>query len=126
MIGRHWIFASELAEPDQTNAKSSMISALQSSYEAGDRVCNQGKTHRQVVGVLQGRLAGVDIELRSEMQLPTPQAVGMFFHIERHKNIRQLAPLIEAANRYCDENPAVDRADFIRAIGVYAEVQGIV
>ena len=124
LIGRLWIFASELGEPDQTNAKDSMISALKDSYLMGSRVCNQGKTQRLIVGVLQGRLAGVDVELIPEMQVPTHQAVEMFFNVEAHRNIEQVAPLVGAANRFCDENPAVNRADFVREIREYAQAQG--
>jgi hypothetical protein len=124
LIGRLWIFASGLTEPDQTNAKDSMISALKDSYYMGSRVCDQGKTQRSVVGVLQGRLEGVDIELGTEMHVPTPLAVAMFFHVEAHRNIEQLEPLLNAANRFCDDNPAVNRDDFIRKIRLYAQVEG--
>ena len=126
VVGRLWIFASQLVEPDQTNAKNSMISALKDSYYQDSRVCNEGKTQRLVVGVLQGRLQGVNIELGADMQLPTAQAVEMFFNVEAHRNIDQLAPLLEAANRFCDVNPLVNRAGFIREIEIYAQNQEIV
>jgi hypothetical protein len=113
-----------LTEPDQTNAKDSLISALKDSYYMGSRVCDQGKTQRSVVGVLQGRLEGVDVELSTEMQVPTPQAVAMFFHVEAHRNIEQLAPLFNAASRFCDDNPAVNRDDFVLQIRLYAQAQG--
>jgi DNA-directed RNA polymerase specialized sigma24 family protein len=124
LIGRLWAFASKLAEPDQTNAKGGMISALKDSYLMGSRVCNQGKTQRLIVAVLQGRLAGVDIELIPEMQVSTPQAVQMFFTMKAHRDIEQLEPLVGAANLFCDENPAVNRADFVREIREYAQAQG--
>ena len=126
LIGRLWIFASGLTEPDQTNAKNSMIFALKNSFDdMGSRLCNQGKTQRLVVGVLQGRLAGVDVELRPGMQVPTRQAVEMFFNIETHRTIERLELLVGAANRFCDENPAVSRDDFIREIREYARAQGL-
>lgn len=66
----------------------------------------------------------MDIELTPEMQVPTRRAVEMFFNVEAHRNIEQLEPLIDAANRFCDENPAVNRNDFVREIREYAQAQG--
>ena len=89
----------------------------------GSRVCNQGKTQRLVIGVLQGRLNGVDIELIPDMRVSTAQAVAMFFNIEANKGIRKLQPLVEAANHFCDQNPAVNREEFILEINKYAETE---
>ena len=128
LIGRFWIFASQLTEPEQGNAKHSMILALKDSYSAGDnRICNQGKTQRLIVGVLQGRLQGVDIELIAQMQVTTEQAADMFFVTQAHRDIQDLEPLLDAANRFCALNPNVNREDFIRFLKEnYARVQGMI
>jgi len=125
VIGRLWVFASELAEPDRTNAKAGMISALKNSYDhMATRVCDQGKTQRLLIAVLQGRLAGVNIELIEEMKFPIAQAIQMFFSIEANQHIQQLQPLLEAARRFCDQNPLINQEDFLREIKQYAQNSG--
>ena len=119
------MFASQLTEPDQTNAKVSMISALKDSYDLGRRVCNQGKTQRLIVGVLQGRFSDVDIELNPDMQLTTNQALQMFFAIERHQEITEFSALLRAAEQFSQEHPLIQKEDFLEQIKRYAEVQGI-
>lgn len=122
IIGRLWLFASELTEPEQTNAKQSMIEALKNSYEDGHRVCNPGKVQRLIGGVLGGRLQGVDIEeLGENMQVTTNLAVAMFFNRKDHQTITALDPLLAAANKFCDENPAISRGEFLREIHAYAD-----
>jgi hypothetical protein len=72
-IGRLWHFASNYADPlattpetqarEQENARRSLFGALATSIEAdGHLVCNPGKLQRIAVGVLQGRLPGVNID----------------------------------------------------------------
>ena len=125
LIARLWIFSSQLTEPEQTNAKSGMISSLRDSYDLGGRVCNPGKAQRLVVAVLQGRLAGVNIEGGMPIQIPAAQAIAMFFADETRREIDMLHVLLAAANRFCDENRSVNRPEFIREIRAYAEQQGI-
>ncbi len=48
----------------------------------------------------------------------------MFFHMEAHRNIEQLEPLFNTANRFCNDNPAVNRDDFVLQIRLYAQAQG--
>ncbi|MBM3201694.1 MAG: hypothetical protein FJZ56_04720 [Chlamydiae bacterium] len=125
VIARLWIYASTLNEPEQTNAKDSMIYALQDSYEMQARVCNQGKTQRLVIGVLQGRLSGVDVEEIQEIKVSTHVAIQMFFSYSENTKITDYAALINAANQFCDENSAVNRADFLSEIRAYARIQNI-
>ncbi|PIZ33122.1 MAG: hypothetical protein COY39_03490 [Alphaproteobacteria bacterium CG_4_10_14_0_8_um_filter_37_21] len=63
-LGRLWYFASELEDKkDQKNAKLSLMSGLADSIETdGLIVCNPGKLQRMIIGVLQGRLPGVNID----------------------------------------------------------------
>ncbi len=122
VIGRLWIFASTLTEIEQAMAKWGMVSALKESYYMEGRVCNPGKLQRLIVSVLQGRFEGVNIELIEGMQVSAGPAMTLFF-TDEHKAIQQLAPLIEAANRFCDENPLVNRGEFLDKIKEYAETE---
>ncbi len=124
LIGRLWVFVLKLEEPDRTNAKESMVFALKDSYFMGSEVCSSGKTQRLIVGVLQGRLPRVNVDIELITGVSKAEAAQMFFNVEAYQNIEQLAPLIDAANRFCDENPAVDRADFVHEIEEYARHQG--
>lgn len=124
VIARLWVFASKLTELDQTLAKDGIIFGLKESCEEKFRVCNPGKVERLITAVLQGRLPGVEIELMTKKEVSTGQAMEMFFYREAHRGIEQLEPLLDAANRFCDENPAVNRTDFIREIIAYAQAGG--
>lgn len=126
VIGRHWIFAEGLAEPEQTNAKKGIISALKDSYSFGKRICNQGKTQHFAVAVLQGRLAGVNIEGEPHLRIATVHAINMFFSNEPHRNIAILAELLQAANQFCDANPLVDRESFLQEVNQYVLREQIV
>ncbi len=123
VVGRLWIFASNLTGLDQAIAKGGMISALKESYDEGDRVCQPGKVQRLIVSVLQGRLEKVSIELVEGMKVDKAVAMNMFFIKEAHAAIKQLPPLIDAANQFCDDNPLVNRDDFLRGMEEYAQVQ---
>jgi hypothetical protein len=123
LIGRLWIFASQLNEKEQTNAKRGMISALQNSYENGARVCNQGKTQRLIVAVLQGRLKEVDIDRVSmPKRIAKADAMQLFFTPERQK-ITIKAELLQAVAKFCDENPGIDKQEFLVDINAYAVEQ---
>ncbi len=127
LIGRLYIFASSLSGKEITNAKMSMIGALSRSYDSfGDRICNDGKTERQVVSVLQGRLKGVNID-DARIQVTKQQAMRMFFYRPENSNPNiSLHDLRQAANHFCDENAGVNRAEFIEEIRTYARNSGIV
>ncbi len=123
VIGRLWIFASNLTGLDQAIAKGGMISALEQSYDMRYRVCQPGKVQRLIVSVLQGRLAKVNIELIEGMKVGKEVSLRMFFMKEAHMAIKQLPLLIDAANQFCHENPLVNRAEFFLGIEEYAEAQ---
>ncbi|KAG6559119.1 hypothetical protein RHABOEDO_001749 [Candidatus Rhabdochlamydia oedothoracis] len=125
LIGRLRIFISKLPENEQINALTSMISALSDSYnDCNTRVCNQGKTQRLVVAVLQGRLPGVNIE-GDVISITTEAAMEMFFNIKAHQEIDKFKDLIEAANQFCNEHVLVNKDTFILEIKEYARVQEI-
>ncbi|MDE3046338.1 MAG: leucine-rich repeat domain-containing protein [Verrucomicrobiota bacterium] len=135
LIGRLWIFSSQLKDSkDQTSAKNGMIFALQDSYDDFDgkksRVCNQGKTQRLAVAVLQGRLVGVNIDrvpidlpTAQAAEVPTAQALTMFFANPANQAIDKKDVLMIAVNQFCNQNPAVNRDTFIEEINKYAKLQ---
>jgi hypothetical protein len=126
VVGRLWVYASDLTEPDQTNAKIGMISALKKSYDSvGARICDPGKTQALVIAVLQGRLTGVNIELTEQMQVTTADSINMFFNVESNRNIKELQPLIQAAETFCNQNSLINREDFLNGIREYARIGGI-
>ncbi len=119
LVARVWMFASD-HEPN--NTKRGMVLALADSYEHQERVCNQGKAHRLVIAVLQGRLAGVNIE-GEVSEVSVPQALTMFFHLPGHRDLAE-EPLFAAADKFCAENSAVPKEAFLKAVQDYAENQG--
>jgi len=126
VMGRLWIYASRLPENEEGNAKEGMLSALLGSFDFdGTRICNQDKTQRLAIAVLQGRLQGADIEeMRLEGQRPTAgEASRDFFSIQAHINIDDLRVLREAANRFCDDRPLIPRQEFMDQINEYARHQ---
>lgn len=125
LICRLWIFASQLPDPvDVNNAKQGMITALQQSYENGCRVCNPGKTQRLVVAVLQGRLAGVQIE----EEIPLSQAaIQLFFlkpSVQRAANREELQREVDLFLEQETNLSPVDRQRFVAAVWEYAALEG--
>lgn len=125
VIARMWLYASTHPKvADQDQAKSGMIGALGDSFEDGDRVCNQGKTQRLCLEVLQGRLTGVNID---GIKPPSSaDAMTMFFLNPNHQSIQDLEALVQAANHFADGNPNINKEGFLQEITAYAGVEGIV
>lgn len=77
-LGRLWYFTTQLPDDtsdpenpgkDRVNAQISLMTGLADSIDSnGSLVCNPGKLQRMVIGVLQGRLAGVNID-KVDMQV---------------------------------------------------------
>jgi hypothetical protein len=116
VIGRLWIYASDLKGAEQTNAKQGMISALQKSYEHDARVCNQGKTQRLMIAVLQGRLKGVDVD---GVPLTRQQAAAAF--LEAHRDIQVRTQLLAAAPLFRPTDIHMNRRELIEDIHTYAD-----
>jgi hypothetical protein len=76
LIGRLWGFISGCDEKNQNECKEGMLTALSTSFEGGNLVCNQGKTQRLLIAVLQGRLKGVQIDDLAPVLSPD-QALGL-------------------------------------------------
>ena len=122
LVARLWIFASSLQEPEQENAKSGMVTALANSYESGQRICNQGKTQRLAVAVLQGRLEGVKIDDEAPLLLSTEKALALFFEDERRKTMSK-SELLKAAEEFLKTAKNVDAAAFNKGIEDYIRLQ---
>ncbi|HSX14159.1 MAG TPA: hypothetical protein VLE96_07055 [Chlamydiales bacterium] len=137
LIARLWRFSqtyTDLRAQDMDREKEnvvvSIVKALCQSIESdGHRVCNPGKVQRLVVGVLQGRLEGVDIDhlvLEDVTPVSTKQAIDMFMAVASNKELyvamnSDTSPeaqerFLTAANRFCEENQNVNRQEFISQI----------
>ncbi len=89
-----------------------MVTALSTSFEHGSLVCNQGKTQRLLIAVLQGRLEGVQIDDLAPVLSPD-HALAVFFSDERRQNINDKEELLAEANSFLQLNPSVQRESFM-------------
>lgn len=128
VVARFWRFIENYNDPngnielERNNAKIAMVQTLSRCFEGnGKLVCNPGKVQRLAVAVLQGRLAGVDIdEIQEALVIPTNQAITLFFSLEWRQQL-SLDPnreeeLIAEAMRFCNENPLIDRETFLAEV----------
>jgi hypothetical protein len=126
LIARLWNFIEKrIEEPtEQEIAKEGIISALCESVQDGSLVCNQGKTQRLCVHVLQGRLSGVEID-----NVATPptsdQALNIFFQNEQRQQLTTWAALKQEAELFLEQNPLVDRVGFMQKLKDYCATLGI-
>jgi hypothetical protein len=122
VIARLWKFIQEMEDKaDQEIAKAAMIIALSQCFnDDGSRICNPGKVQHLFVAVLQGRLEGVQIDkmapIDAIMMVPTTQAVQMFSLYPENQGHEELIPLLRAAGKFADENPGVNRKEFLIAV----------
>ena len=118
LIGRLWGFISGCDENNQDECKKGMLTALSTSFEGENLVCNQGKTQRLLIAVLQGRLEGVQIDDLAPVLTPD-QAFGLFFADERRRGIQDKQELLREANDFLQENPIVHRESFMAKLEAY-------
>jgi ankyrin repeat protein len=127
LIARLWNFIEKhIKDPnDKVIAKEGIISALCESVQDGGLVCNQGKTQRLCVHVLQGRLSGVEID-NLATRPTSDQALVIFFENEhgRRQNLTTLAALEQEAEVFLRENPLVDRDGFMQKLRDYWAASG--
>ena len=124
LIGRLWGFISGCDENNQDECKKGMLTALSTSFEGENLVCNQGKTQRLLIAVLQGRLEGVQIDDLAPVLTPD-QALSYFFDSEpRRQRIEDKLELLREANRFLQENPNVQRVPFMDKIEEYWNSRG--
>ena len=116
LIARLWNFISSLDPNERPIAKEGILTALSDSFApSGDRVCNQGKTQRLCISVLQGRLPGVQID---DLEIPNPDlatSLTLFFANEERRGMEP-HQLREQARLYCDQNPLVAREEFLAQV----------
>jgi len=120
LIARIWsyIMNQQKNPREQEICKNSMVSALSDSVEDGFLVCNQGKTHRLLIYVLQGRLEGVNIE-NVELPPTAQEALSFFFKVEKRMSINTWDQLKEEGEAFLRENPAVNRDTFMKELETY-------
>jgi hypothetical protein len=127
VTSRMWLYAStHPEEKEQNQAKEGMILALADSYEHGSMVCNPGKTQRLAIWVLQGRLAGVNID--GLKVITGAQVLTEFLQNETNQKINKLADLMAAAEAFANERPAITaelKMQFLEKVREYAHLQGI-
>ncbi|NDE63959.1 MAG: hypothetical protein EB053_06360, partial [Chlamydiae bacterium] len=116
LIARLWNFISSLGLNEQPLAKEGILTALSDSFApGGDRVCNQGKTQRLCISVLQGRLNGVQID---DIEIPNHDLTTHlnFFFANEERRAMEPHQLREQARLYCDQNPLVARGEFLAQV----------
>ena len=118
LIGRLWGFISGCDENNQDECKKGMLTALSTSFEGENLVCNQGKTQRLLIAVLQGRLEGVQIDDLAPVLSPD-QALDLFFSDKRRQHINNKEELLAEANRFLEDNPIVQRESFMAKLEEY-------
>jgi ankyrin repeat protein len=118
LIGRLWGFISGCDPNNQYECKEGMVTALSTSFEHGSLVCNQGKTQRLLIAVLQGRLKGVQIDDLAPVLSPD-HALAHFFKNERRQHINNKEQLLAEANSFLEDNPIVHRESFMAKLEEY-------
>lgn len=122
---RIWIYIEAIAdETDKGMAKESLSLALADSINGyGRLVCNPGKVQRIMVGVLQGRLDGVnidgmayDLDEEEQDKLTADDAVKAFFRDEKKQKITNWKSLKEVGEIFVKENPRVEEQGFYKGL----------
>jgi hypothetical protein len=126
VIARLWHYISQITNPDDKEAaKTAMLNGLSRCFnEGGSRICNPGKVQHLVIAVLQGRLNGVQIDEVPEdddiiVVVPTTLAINSFFLNPDHMALlddEKFEELLQAAGKFADENPGIDRKKFFDRI----------
>lgn len=115
---------------DQKNtAYHDLFSALDDCLnDYGSLVCNQGKTQRLVVSVLQGRLEDVDIDQFVVSQadagvnvLSPSQAIDQFFLSEENRDYNWHTLLVKA-KKFIMQNPLVEARSFYEELFKFAQL----
>jgi hypothetical protein len=124
-LARLWNFSKTYTDPNRSEnpeserpvIKEAMIVAFSKSFDilpdgGTKRVCDEGKLQRLVVNVLQGRLAGAQIDTIPDVT-PVNVAMEQFFALPGIQEIEYKDELLEAGNLYCNENVSIHRIDFL-------------
>jgi hypothetical protein len=125
LIGRLWEFARTFNEGSEESViRDSIVSALVDSIEDdGQIVCNPGKVHRLVCGVLQGRLAGVDnddwVRLETAYREVTGPEVARLFFTPARQAMEGAEELRREIDGFLAENPRVRREVLVGLVEGY-------
>jgi hypothetical protein len=123
LIARLWLFVDQYPEKEKENCQISMIRALADSIVDGQRVCPPGQTQRLVVGVLQGRLEGADVDKVEMTTLTLNQNVAAF--LSENQTCTSRDQLIANAEAFLNIHPLVNREAFLQEINSYANNMAI-
>ena len=121
LIARLWLYANQ--HPEKENCQISMIKALADSIEEGKRVCPPGQTQRLVVGVLQGRLEGANVDKVEAPTITLNQSVAAF--LSENQTCPSRAQLMTNAEVFLNTNPLVNREAFLGEINYFANSMGM-
>ena len=136
-VARIWSYIESIgSEVEKDLAKESLFAALADSVnDYGRLVCNPGKIQRIIQRVLQGRLAGVNVDgMRFEIEegeeepLSGEEAIREFFNNEERRGIENFVELIRQAREFEGESPRVEAASFFRELLIYGaggEMEGL-
>jgi hypothetical protein len=133
VIARMWLFCKTYTEAgkgsieierERQNAKQSMVVALSECFdEFNSQVCNPGKVQRLCTRVLQGRLAGVDIDGISQhtpVARITPQLITEMFFTEARRAIESKAQLLAEVDIFCEAHPEISKPMVSNIVEQYA------
>jgi hypothetical protein len=115
-----WKFCIQPADyNERVNRIFSLINGLANSVEDHQRLCPPGQVQHLVVSVLQGRLPGVNID---NFTVSTPEAMRLFFLIDGHSKLETRLEINAAVQKFLNENPMVDKDDFLNGVSKYCQV----
>ena len=114
-IGKLWEFCNRIEDPDEKRlAIHSMIeNILECMNGDNNRVCQPGQLQRLMVGVVQGRLDGVNIDnIECNTKLDGKKSLSLFFQNPNNQEIEVAETMRAAALKFIEENPMIDADDF--------------
>ena len=118
-----WRFANGLAEPERTNAREGMISALATCNSQGHPICRLGLQQELLLQVVQGRIPNIKIDaLVIDDQEKIIEATKIFFELNNQCNrlIENWTELMQAGEAFCQEHPSVIKKSFLWHLAQYA------
>ena len=126
-IGKFWKFCNSIEDAgDKKLAILSMIeSILQFMNDYNTRVCQPGQLQRLMVGVVQGRLPGVNIDgVDFLTKINGDLALDLFLKDQKRKDIDDANMMSDVARIFIKENDNIDIDDFIEKLKSYWGLQG--
>ena len=123
-IGKLWKFAIALKIP-MTNACYFFNDDILEFMVKNTRVCQPGQLQRLMIGVVQGRIPGVNIDgVDFQTKKNGDESLTLFFKDQRRKDIDDAKMMSEAAQTFIKENGNIDVKDFIKQLKSFWKWQG--